>query len=156
MPGRWLAWMPPHERDVLMNAQELATAIVVVGLGAGMACSCSVRVTSGGAIAVPPLRQTGATPPLVQRFHNCSQMYAEGWTQGVYWIGGSYRSDWNEAERATFGANAHLDHDQDWHACESNQPGLLRAITPRRRSVRPSEEAIHSSDQPLQRVGLRQ
>ena len=101
----------------MMKMQRCTTTILLVGLVAGMACACSFRPPAG-AVAVPLLPQTGATPPLVQRFHSCSQMYAEGWTHGVYWFGGTYRSSWNEAERATFGANAHLDHDEDWHACE--------------------------------------
>ena len=97
-----------------MNLQSFALAVLV---GVGAATGCALRVLDG-APPVPVLRPPTGAPPVVQRFYSCSEMYAEGWTLGVYWIGGTYRSTWNEAERATFGANGHLDHDRDWHACE--------------------------------------
>ena len=56
--------------------------------------------------------------PPIQSFRNCTLMRGAGWTRGVNISGGTYRPEWNDAERQTYQLNTGSDRDRDGHACE--------------------------------------
>ncbi len=56
--------------------------------------------------------------PPIQTFRNCTLMRTAGWTQGVNINGGTYRPEWDSAERQTYQMNTGRDRDRDGHACE--------------------------------------
>jgi hypothetical protein len=58
-------------------------------------------------------------PPPVREFANCTAMRDAGWTRGVNRNGGTYKAEWNSAERRTYPLNTKSDRDSDGHACET-------------------------------------
>ena len=60
-----------------------------------MLAGCGGRTTI--ACDLPPDRTGSDPPPSVQRFSNCAQMRAAGWTRGVNRAGGTYRDSWDPA-----------------------------------------------------------
>ena len=65
----------------------------------------------------PEPEQVPDHPP-IQSFRNCASMRVAGWTRGVNIDGGTYRPEWNDAERPTYQLNTGRDGDRDGHACE--------------------------------------
>ena len=66
----------------------------------------------------PPETDPVPDHPPIQGFRNCASMRAAGWTGGVNINGGTYRPEWNDAERQTYQLNTGRDRDRDGHACE--------------------------------------
>ena len=65
----------------------------------------------------------GTTPapanhPPIREYRNCTAMREAGWNRGVNRNGGTYRMEWDDAERQTYELNTARDRDEDGHACE--------------------------------------
>ena len=56
--------------------------------------------------------------PPVETFANCTALREAGWDRGVNRNGGTYRDEWDDAERRTYSLNESKDRDNDGHACE--------------------------------------
>ena len=65
-------------------------------------------------ITQPPVP---AHPP-IREYPNCAAMRDAGWNRGVNRNGGTYRDEWDDAERQTYSLNTARDRDNDGHACE--------------------------------------
>ena len=77
------------------------------------------RITCG---SVPPANHSrsgsiGTAPP-IRKYRNCTAMRKVGWNRGVKRKGGTYGTEWDDAERQTYYLNTARDRDKDGHACE--------------------------------------
>ena len=64
----------------------------------------------------------GTTPPAnhppIREYRNCTALRGAGWNRGVSRNGGTYGTEWDDAERRTYELNTARDRDEDGHACE--------------------------------------
>ena len=81
-----------------------------------MLVGCTSTAISSN-ITQPPAPPAANHPP-VQAYQNCTGMREAGWNRGVDRNGGTYRDEWDDAERRTYNLNTSSDRDNDGHACE--------------------------------------
>ena len=62
--------------------------------------------------------RSSANHPPSREYRNCTAMREAGWNRGVNRNGGTYRTEWDDAERQTYELNTARDRDGDGHACE--------------------------------------
>ena len=124
-------WQPEHNQ--CWFAQRVIDVRMAYGLTIDRVEADAVDRILGGCTSTeiacesePPEPEPEAEPepepvpdhPPIQSFRNCTLMRGAGWTRGVNINGGTYRPEWNDAERQTYQLNTGSDRDRDGHACE--------------------------------------
>lgn len=66
-----------------------------------------------------------ATHPEVKKYGNCKAMRLAGWNRGVRKVGGTYRDEWDDAERESYWLNTAHDPRATDHACARNWTGVM-------------------------------
>lgn len=114
-------WQPP--RNQCWFAQRVIDVRLAYGLTIDRAeVGALDRILAGCASTeiACELHEPEPDHPPVQSFRNCTLMRAAGWDRGVNVNGGTYRPEWDDAERRTYQMNMgrDRDRDRDGHACE--------------------------------------
>ena len=117
-------WMPDQNR--CWFAQTIVDVRLEYGLTIDQAeadaidrmlAGCTSTAISCNITQPPP--PPAANHPPVETFANCTALREAGWNRGVNRNGGTYRDEWDDAERRTYNLNESKDRDNDGHACES-------------------------------------
>ena len=116
-------WQPPANRcwfarrviDVRLAYGLTIDRVETAALDRILASCTSTEIACD---LTPPEPEEVPEHPPIQTFRNCTLMRAAGWTRGVNVIGGTYRPEWDDAERQTYEMNRSRDRDRDGHACE--------------------------------------
>ena len=111
-------WRPEH------NGAWMAHRIVEVKRKYDLSVNPAERDWLERLLGSGPDRITcGSTPPTahhppIREYRNCTALREAGWNRGVNRNGGTYRTEWDDAERQTYELNTTRDRDKDGHACE--------------------------------------
>ena len=115
-------WQPPQNR--CWFAQRVIDVRRAYGLTIDQAEADALDLMLAGCTSTeimcdlePPPPPVPEHPP-IQSFRNCDAMRSAGWNRGVNRGGGTYRSEWDDAEMQTYNLNTARDRDRDGHACE--------------------------------------
>lgn len=112
-PPRNQCWFAQRVIDVKLAYVLTIDRAEADALGRILAGCASTEIACG--LEEP---EPAADHPPVESFRNCTLMRASGWTRGVNVNGGTYRREWDDAERRTYQMNTGRDRDRDGHACE--------------------------------------
>lgn len=120
--GDALTYTAASSNTGILTASVTGSVVILSPMAAG---SVEVTVVASDSVLSAmqqfdvTVKAAGPPHPPIQAFSNCAAMHDAGWNLGVNQNGGTYRSEWDDAEKQTYSLNTARDRDRDGHACES-------------------------------------